>query len=255
MKEILGTDGQYFVSESGQVYSVKSRDFLKNQLNNKGYVHVGMCVSGKKYRQLVHRLVATAYIEKPDGCDVVNHLDNNPLNNHVSNLEWITQSGNLKHAGKRNTMARADKTVLTEAQVTEIWSLYPRPRQETADKFGVCLGTIRAIYDGLNWKHLYQEHSHIKTGYTEKVDGLKQGGEQNACAKLTAKQVISILEDYKHLPQTAVAELFGISKSSVGNIRTGKSWCEVTWFLVTPVKWPRGIPTPPNVDTSTWGFS
>jgi hypothetical protein len=255
MKAIPGTNEQYFISESGVIYSSKTDQLIKSFENNKGYLVVNIKINGPRRGWLVHRLVATTYIEKPDGCDVVNHLDNNPLNNHYKNLEWTTVSGNFQHSAKQGRKSFTTKTILTEAQVIEIWSLYPRPRQETADKFGVCLGTIRAIYDGLNWKHLYQEHSHIKTGYTEKVEGLKQGGEQNACAKLTAKQVLSILEDYKHLPQTAVAELFGISKSSVGNLRTGKSWCEVTYPYVTPVKWPRGIPTPPNVDTSTWGFS
>jgi len=48
----------------------------------------------------VHRAVALAWVENDDPVrkTVVNHLDGNPLNNHFSNLEWTTSSGNNYHA-------------------------------------------------------------------------------------------------------------------------------------------------------------
>ena len=46
----------------------------------------------------IHRLVAGAFIPKPAGHTVVNHLDGNKRNNHVSNLEWVTTSKNIQHA-------------------------------------------------------------------------------------------------------------------------------------------------------------
>lgn len=52
--------------------------------------------SYKKFR--VHRLVAEAFIENPNNYPEVNHKDNNGLNNHVSNLEWVTSSMNRVHA-------------------------------------------------------------------------------------------------------------------------------------------------------------
>lgn len=55
-----------------------------------------MLLKGKKVS--VHRLVAAAFCEKPEGCDVVNHLDGNPQNNMATNLEWTTFAGNNLHA-------------------------------------------------------------------------------------------------------------------------------------------------------------
>jgi hypothetical protein len=56
-----------------------------------------MC--GKKTKgHRVHRLVALTYLPNPKNYLVVRHLDNNPLNNHVSNLDWCTQSTNIKQS-------------------------------------------------------------------------------------------------------------------------------------------------------------
>ena len=46
---------------------------------------------------MVHRLVASAFIEGYEEGKVVNHIDCNPSNNQASNLEWLTQAENLRH--------------------------------------------------------------------------------------------------------------------------------------------------------------
>lgn len=49
--------------------------------------------NGKYLRQKkvnIHRLVAEAFIPNPNNYDSVEHKDRNKLNNHVSNLEWMS---------------------------------------------------------------------------------------------------------------------------------------------------------------------
>lgn len=47
----------------------------------------------------IHRIVAEAFVPNPDPANrtQVNHKDNNPKNNHYTNLEWVTQQQNLTH--------------------------------------------------------------------------------------------------------------------------------------------------------------
>ena len=52
----------------------------------------------KGHSILVHRAVAKAFIPNPQGKPCVNHKDGNKLNNHVSNLEWVTYSENERHS-------------------------------------------------------------------------------------------------------------------------------------------------------------
>lgn len=123
---------------------------------------------------LVHRLVAEAFCAKPDGCNVVNHLDSDRRNNRASNLEWTTQRGNIEHAkiaGRlatgdrhgRHTMPersargeRSGRSVMTAEHVVEMralrasgWSL-----DRLVEKFGFKKTTICAVCKRKNWKHI-----------------------------------------------------------------------------------------------------
>jgi hypothetical protein len=64
----------------------------------RGYYWVGLYNGTECARSLIHRVVAKVFIPNPHGKPHVNHLDGNPANNAVANLEWCTQSENVQHA-------------------------------------------------------------------------------------------------------------------------------------------------------------
>ena len=67
--------------------------------NRTGYIRAILFDgAGKPKRYLVHRLVANAFIDNPQGKPNVNHIDGDKTNNCVENLEWVTRSENMKHA-------------------------------------------------------------------------------------------------------------------------------------------------------------
>lgn len=90
----------YRVYEDGNVESFKYTKprMLKAYPNTKGYLLVDL--SKKKRAVKVHRLVALAFLDNPLNKPQVNHIDCDITNNHVTNLQWVTNGENQKHAFK-----------------------------------------------------------------------------------------------------------------------------------------------------------
>ena len=68
-------------------------------MSKNGYVRVELWENGKGKKYLLHRLIASGRLSKIHSRNrKLNHIDGNPLNNSVENLEWATQSENQLHA-------------------------------------------------------------------------------------------------------------------------------------------------------------
>jgi len=108
-KNIKGYEGQYMISDSGEVKSLKrqcnkwdgmrlvNERILKLIIDNKGYCRVNLSNEGKHKLTQVHRLVASAYIPNIKHLPCVNHIDGNKINNNLSNLEWVSYKENTRH--------------------------------------------------------------------------------------------------------------------------------------------------------------
>ena len=90
-------DSNYKVSNYGKIFSKRTNKILKGELTEKGYIRVAL-TEHKRY--LVHCIVARTFIPNPENKTQVNHIDGNKQNNYVDNLEWCTQSENMRHALK-----------------------------------------------------------------------------------------------------------------------------------------------------------
>lgn len=74
---------------------------VSKRTNNAGYLYINLWKNGKQKNFRIHRLVAEVFLKNPNNYKCVNHKDNNKLNNNVENLEWCTQSYNIKYAYKK----------------------------------------------------------------------------------------------------------------------------------------------------------
>ena len=90
----------YMISEKGFVLNTKTNRYLEGNIGKVGYRVIDFYVKGKKSRKYLHRLLAKYYIPNNDPINKiqVNHIDGNKLNNHLTNLEWVTPSENIQHA-------------------------------------------------------------------------------------------------------------------------------------------------------------
>lgn len=101
-RDIKGYEGHYRISEYGDVMSLKGKKKLLRPGQACGYLKVSLSKNGIIKSYLVHRLVATAFCNNPNKYEEVNHIDENKINNHYSNLEWCNHKYNMNY-GTRNT--------------------------------------------------------------------------------------------------------------------------------------------------------
>lgn len=103
-KPIKGYEGLYEVSSLGRVKSLNFKRSGEEGILTptlKPYLQVALYSKGSPSQQLVHRLVAEAFIPNPEKLPQVNHIDEDTHNNSVPNLEWCSSSYNINY-GKRN---------------------------------------------------------------------------------------------------------------------------------------------------------
>ena len=98
-------DPRIKVSNKGNVISCKrgAGHPLKVYHINSGYQAVSAGFNGST--QLVHRMVAETWLGDPNHYKQVNHINGDKDDNRVDNLEWVTQSQNIRHAFRTGLIA------------------------------------------------------------------------------------------------------------------------------------------------------
>ena len=104
----------YIADKKGNIYSMLPRGCrnrfdrskwlkepkkLNYRITKTGYCRVYMRRDSTNAREdvYVHRIIAQLFIPNLDNLSDVNHKDNNPSNNAVENLEWLSHKDNLEY--------------------------------------------------------------------------------------------------------------------------------------------------------------
>lgn len=182
-KDIPGYEGFYQISNNGMVRSL-DREVKRNAkfrngkssvrimrikgkiltpyITNNGYYSINLQKNNIVSKFLVHRIVGLVFIDNVDNKPQINHLDANRKNNSVNNLEWTTQSENMKHCFSIGNGVFPDhkgekhpQHKLTESQVLEMRSLhYKIPYSQLAKMYGVSEVTVHRILTKRIWAHI-----------------------------------------------------------------------------------------------------
>lgn len=160
----------YMVSNYGRIYNIYTDKFLVPQIGTDGYYAIALAVVNEPTRHRmfrINRLVMMGFYPIPNADQmVVNHIDCNPLNNHISNLEWTTRGGNAIHAYDNGLMKCGEDgptAKITEAQAIQIGTLLRDTNltyKEIADIVGGnttwCI--VQNISQGKQWVRTMKKH-------------------------------------------------------------------------------------------------
>lgn len=153
----------YEISNTGFVRNKKTQQILKGRLSKNGYfqVSIKIDIENKFMNRYIHRLVAQYFLDNIENKREVNHKDGNKINNHFSNLEWVTSSENQKHRhliGKTKTSQRKvgafdldGKLILQYDSIIDAFTSLNKPSRVNIDN--ALQGKQKTAY-GYVWKYL-----------------------------------------------------------------------------------------------------
>lgn len=151
----------YYASEDGRILSMAKKHprILTPIKSEDGHLYVYMYDKRGSRKVWVHRAVLSAYCGKDEKSLICRHLDDNPSNNHVSNLAWGTRQQNADDRKKNKGFLKgenAPSSKLKPAQVMEIRRRYAKgePASALSIEFGVSRNTINRIARGSAWSNL-----------------------------------------------------------------------------------------------------
>lgn len=173
--KVCNIDGEVFedyeVSTHGRVRSLNygghgKIQVLKQWKNpNRGYWNVTLYKNKKAKKIGVHRLVGFAFIPLVEGKTEINHIDENPENNHVSNLEWSDRKQQINHGTRTKRAVNKQTKTMRNRCGRKIRAIH----LETGETIDFDSLTQAAKYFEINigdiWRIL-QGEKHSRKGYT-----------------------------------------------------------------------------------------
>lgn len=138
---------------------------MNKYTNRDGYYRVKLYNGDASFKnESVHRLVAETFIGNPNNYPEINHIDGNPFNNHVSNLEFCTKEHNVKHAydtglkrrenytGEGNASSKLKKEEVISMR--EEYATGTTSYNKLAKKYNVVMSNVYSIINYKTWSHV-----------------------------------------------------------------------------------------------------
>lgn len=168
---VVGFEQLYEVSNHGRVRTVEHvvlrsngvpqtiKARMKTATTRRDRRRMVTLSSNRKSRvYLVHRLVAFAFLGSPQGNQQVNHVDGDPANNNLSNIEWVSPKENINHALDtgliKNYGERQHGSKIKVSDVSQVISMARdgTKQRDIAASFGIHQSQVSRVISGKAWR-------------------------------------------------------------------------------------------------------
>lgn len=144
---------KYEISEYGDIRNKQTGTVLKPQINRGGYKYVCLSMNqtlgiGQRKTVIVHKAVAYTYLDNPSDYESVDHIDCDKLNNHYSNLEWVSMAENSRRAYRNGLYKVPAYRKLSDQDVRDIRNMLASgdyTHAKIARRFNVARSTVSLI--------------------------------------------------------------------------------------------------------------
>ena len=180
-RDVVGYEGLYMVSSLGRVCSlarlVKNRystKFTTQRIlaqtkrkcrGNYTLLEVKLCKDNVAKTITAHKIIATAFLPNPNNLTEIDHIDTNPQNNIVSNLQWVSRKENcnnqltLLHIGQSKRGNKSSSKPIVQIRNNEVVKVFKSATE--ASRCGYCRPCViaccknrRDTYKGDRWLYL-----------------------------------------------------------------------------------------------------
>lgn len=180
--KIIADFPNYEISNTGKVRSLINhwRLYVGKEITQhpdvSGYPHVHLRQNNKTYRRPIARLVGLAFLPPPQPDQTqINHIDNNPINNNLTNLEWCTPQENTDHKVRQNRQAKGNKISCAKLSPEKVLTIHEMrmkgiSQRQIALTFEVTDQIIYSIIYRKTWKHIT---TNLPTNYPPSINAKK----------------------------------------------------------------------------------
>lgn len=181
----------YIISSYGRLFSINYHSItglvkeIEGRHDKDGYQTATVTFDGIAKTIKLHRFVATMFIDNPENKEQVNHKNGIKDDNHVWNLEWVTNAENMKHARENGLIKditcgeRVWCHIYSKDQIRKVCEMLTQNKSfdDIHKETGVARYTISDILAKRKWKQISCDYDFSNYHYGKDVETIRKACE------------------------------------------------------------------------------